>query len=131
LEAFVLLGLLANYNKFEFRNPYRLRLEDFVNEIVIKKTVQCVGTTCLSARAKYTAIQEDLPEGWNISSTLKYFGLGGLNPRSRPASPLPGQEESKNLFAVLYVQIMPSLESILTGKDQARKLQSFFPHTIS
>ncbi|KAK6845301.1 membrane protein [Apiospora arundinis] len=37
LEPFMLLGLLANYNKFEFQNPYQLRLNDFVNEAAIQK----------------------------------------------------------------------------------------------
>jgi hypothetical protein len=101
MEPFFLLGLLANYNKFEFQNPYRLRLDDFVNETTIKKIVYCIGSTCASARDKYIAIQDDLPEGWNLGSTLSYIGLGALAQGSRPATPTPSTDEAKNLFLAL------------------------------
>ncbi|KAF2433094.1 DUF1741-domain-containing protein [Tothia fuscella] len=103
LHPFVLLGLLANYNKFEFQNPYRLRLDDFVNDGIIRKVVYCVGATCALARDKYVAVQEDLPEGWNFSSTLAYIGLGSLTSASsaKPAAPTLTVEEAKSRFAVL------------------------------
>ncbi|PSS20412.1 hypothetical protein M430DRAFT_66110 [Amorphotheca resinae ATCC 22711] len=95
-EPFTLLGLLANYNKFEFQNPYRLRLDDFVNEGSIQKIIRSVGTTCADARAKYVAVQDDLPEGWSISNTLSIIGLG---PKS--ASPAFDPEVAKEMFAKL------------------------------
>jgi hypothetical protein len=115
MQAFFLLGLLANYNKFEFQNPYRLRLDDFVNEAAIKKIVLCVGATCASARDKYVIVQDDLPENWSIGNTLSYIGLGVLAPGSRPATPTPTAEQAKNLFVALYVfhRYMP-YESVLT-----------------
>ena len=42
-----------NYNKFEFANPYRLRLDDFVNESVIRKIAHSVGSACVLVRDKY------------------------------------------------------------------------------
>ncbi|KAL8823975.1 MAG: hypothetical protein Q9170_008278, partial [Blastenia crenularia] len=99
-EPFLLLGLLANYNKFEFRNPYRSRLEDFVGESTIQKIVQGFGAVCSQSRDKYVAIQEDIEEGWTLSSTLKYIGLGALAP-SRSSTPTPNPEETKDLFATL------------------------------
>ena len=102
LCPFVLLGLLSNYNKFEFQNPYRLRLDDFVNDGIIRKVVQSVGATCAMAREKYIAVHEDLPEGWNITSTLAYIGLGALTSAS-PAPPTLTAEEAKTRFAVLLV----------------------------
>ena len=45
LPALYLLGLLTNYNKFEFQNPYRLRLDDFVNDTIIKDMITCLGTS--------------------------------------------------------------------------------------
>ncbi len=63
LEPFTLLGLLANYNKFEFQNPYQLRLNDFVNETAIRKIVRCVGQTCKDLRGQYIDILEDLLRG--------------------------------------------------------------------
>lgn len=101
-EPFILLGLLANYNKFEFQNPYRLRLDDFVNDVAIKKTVQCVGNTCRDLRDRYVAVQDDTPEAWSIGTALSYVGLGALT-GSRPASPAPSPEEAQSLFTTLYV----------------------------
>ncbi len=101
LEPFILLGLLVNYNKFEFANPYRLRLDDFVNESAIRKLAHSVGAACVLARDKYIAVQDDLPEGWNLSNTLAYVGLGVLAPGSRPATPTLSAEEAKARFNAL------------------------------
>ena len=86
-KAFLLLGLLANYNKFEFRNPYRARLEDFVNQSNIQKIVRGLGSSCTNSRDRYVAIQEDIVEGWTLSSTLTYIGLGVLAPIKATAPP--------------------------------------------
>lgn len=99
LRPFFLLGLLVNYNKFEFQNPYRLRLDDFVNDSTIRKIVACFGSTCSSARNKYVAVQDDLPEGWNLGATLSYIGLGVLAAGSRPSTPTA--EEVIPLFSAL------------------------------
>lgn len=101
LPAFYLLGLLANYNKFEFQNPYRLRLDDFVNDSIIQKMIVCFGRSCLELRNAYVAVQDDMPEGWTLGSTLSYIGLGALAPSSRPSTPVPTPEEAKSLFVAL------------------------------
>ena len=100
-EPFVLLGLLANYNKFEFQNPYRLRLDDFVNEGTIQKIIRSIGSTCKATRDEYVAVQDDLPEGWNFTSTMTYFGLGSLTSTAKAAPPAPSPEAAKALFAAL------------------------------
>jgi hypothetical protein len=105
-EPFTLLGLLANYNKFEFQNPYRLRLDDFVNEGTIQKIIRSVGSTCAATRAKYVNIQEDLPEGWSISTTLSMIGLGSVAPGAKTAKPAIEPEAAKEMFARLYVNIL-------------------------
>ena len=102
LEPFALLGLLANYNKFEFQNPYKVRLDDFVNESVIKKIVLCIGATCALARDKYVAIQDDLPDEWSLGSTLAIVGLGSLVPGRKPTAPVLTSEEAKVKFTALY-----------------------------
>lgn len=100
-KPFLLLGLLANYNKFEFRNPYRLRFEDFVNESAIQKIAQGIGFACSQLRNSYVSIQEDVAAGWTIGSTLTYIGLGVLAP-SKGASPTqPKADELKEGFAIL------------------------------
>ncbi len=100
-EPVILLGLLANYNKFEFQNPYQLRLDDFVNESTIQKIVRGIGTSCASVRNGYVAVQEDLPEAWNLSSTLVFFGLRALAPGAKNTPAPPGEEEAKELFSKL------------------------------
>jgi hypothetical protein len=102
-EPFLLLGLLANYNKFEFQNPYQLRLDDFVNETTIQKVVGSTGTTCALLRNGYVAIQDDLPEGWSWSSTLAYFGLGLLARGSRTSYQQLSPDEMASRFKALYV----------------------------
>lgn len=97
----LLLGLLVNYNKFEFRNPYRLRLEDFVNESIIQKIARGLGSACSTSRDYYLAIQEDVTESWTLGSTLAYVGLGVLAP-SKGASPaLTRPEDAKEAFSIL------------------------------
>ncbi|KAF2005067.1 DUF1741-domain-containing protein [Amniculicola lignicola CBS 123094] len=124
LPALYLLGLLVNYNKFEFQNPYRLRLDDFVNDGIIQKMISCFGATCASMRDAYVAVQEDMPEGWTVGSTLNYIGLGVLAPSSRPSTPVPAPEEAKSLFAALPG---PEVGVLLTTYDfvNANKLFCF------
>lgn len=103
LEPFTLLGLLANYNKFEFQNPYQLRLNDFVNEAAIQKIIHCVGQTCRNLRNRYVDIQEDLPEGWTLASTLSMLKLGSIAPgaRAAPKKPVYDPEVAKQMFSEL------------------------------
>ncbi|CCC07633.1 hypothetical protein SMACR_08114 [Sordaria macrospora] len=95
---FTLVGLLANYNKFEFQNPYQMRLNDFVNEQTIQKIIRAVGQACLTLRGQYVAVQEDLPEGWSIAGTLSMIGLVRLNKHKKPVY---DAETQKRMFAAL------------------------------
>ncbi|KAK0667093.1 hypothetical protein QBC41DRAFT_324596 [Cercophora samala] len=101
-RPFMLLGLLANYNKFEFQNPYQMRLNDFVNERVIKDIVKGVGKTCQKLRDQYIDVQEDLPEGWTLANTLNKIGLGAIAPRGKPPpKPVYDADTAKRMFAEL------------------------------
>lgn len=100
-DPFLLLGLLANYNKFEFQNPYQLRLDDFVNESSIQKVVKGIGLTCGGLRNGYVAVQDDIPEGWSLTSTLNFFGLRALTPGNKDQTTPPSAEEAKVLFTDL------------------------------
>ena len=98
----MLLGLLANYNKFEFQNPYQMRLNDFVNETTIQKVVRCVGYTCQAVRLGYVDIQDDLPEGWTFSSTLNMIGLGFFVPGPKPEKkPIYDPTTARHMFSLL------------------------------
>lgn len=114
LSPFTLIGLLANYNKFEFQNPYQLRLNDFVNESAIQKIIYCVGSTCQALQLDYIAIQEDLPEGWSLSSTLAMIGLGAI---------VPGAKAEKKV--VYDVQVAKRMFSDLPGEKAAILLATY------
>lgn len=103
LEPFTLIGLLANYNKFEFQNPYQLRLNDFVNEAAIQRIIRSVGQTCRNLRNQYIDIQEDLPEGWTLASTLNMLKLGAIAPGAKASQKKPSYdpEVAKQMFAQL------------------------------
>jgi len=101
-KPFLLLGLLANYNKFEFRNPYRLRLEDFVNETAIQKVAYGFGATCSLSRDRYVAVHEDVEESWSLGITLSYIGLGALAP-SKTTPPSLSDDVAKGAFTELCV----------------------------
>src|SRR5271169_6476357 len=60
LRASVLLALLSTYNKHETSNPYQSRLRDFINEDVMHKIIECVGTISKTSREAYTLIQDDV-----------------------------------------------------------------------
>ncbi|EAA34333.2 DUF1741-domain-containing protein [Neurospora crassa] len=98
VRPFTLVGLLANYNKFEFQNPYQMRLNDFVNEQTIQKIIRAVGEACLTLRGQYVAVQEDLPEGWSIAGTLSMIGLVRLNKHKKPVY---DAETQKRMFSAL------------------------------
>lgn len=102
VEPFTLIGLLANYNKFEFQNPYQMRLNDFVNEAAIQKIIRSVGYSCQALRGQYVAVQDDLPEGWTLSSTLNMIGLGVIAPGGKPApKPVFDADTAKKMFSEL------------------------------
>jgi len=88
---------LANYNKFEFRNPYQTRLADFVNEGAIVCIVRCVGSAGRDLRSAYIEIQDDLPEGWSWNSALGMIGLGRRDRQRGISDP----EVAKAMFAKL------------------------------
>lgn len=55
-------------------------------------------------RSQYVEVQEDLPEGWTLSSTFKMIGLGALAPGAKPAQkPVTyDPETAKKMFLKLY-----------------------------
>ncbi|KAK3683289.1 hypothetical protein B0T22DRAFT_467605 [Podospora appendiculata] len=102
MAPFTAIGLLANYNKFEFQNPYQMRLNDFVNEGTIRKIIRSVGHTCQTLRAQYIEVQDDLPEGWTLASTLSMIGLGAITPGGKPVKkPVYDADTVKKMFAQL------------------------------
>ncbi|KAJ6779589.1 hypothetical protein PWT90_07747 [Aphanocladium album] len=102
LEPLVLLSLLANYNKFEFQNPYQLRLNDFINEGAMSTVVSCIGIASQLIRNDYIDIQDDLPEGWTFTNALGMLGLGAIAPGSKQEKkPVYDAETAKQMFTRL------------------------------
>lgn len=102
MPAFTLLGLLANYNKFEFQNPYQMRLNDFVNEGTILKIIRSTGFGCQVLRSEYVEVQDDIPQGWTLSNTLHKMGLGAIAPGALvPKKQVYDAETAKKMFAAL------------------------------
>lgn len=96
LQPFLLVGLLANYNKFESHDSYHVRFAD-VDQNTIQKIARCVSMACDSLRDEYVLIQNDAPETWSIGGTLSYIGLGSLA-GTKPSLSVPTEEEAKALF---------------------------------
>jgi len=105
--ALSLLGLLANYNKFEAQNIYQNRMADLVNEEIMAKLVDGFANVCGDIRDAYIAIQDDIPAQWTLGSTLSYVGLRSLTPEAKKPPP-PTEEEAKVLFSGL-----PSANAII------------------
>ncbi len=99
LQSFVLLGLLANYNKFEAQNVYQNRLENFVNEDTIRLLVIHFADCCRKIRDDYNDVQDDSATSWTLSSTLNYVGLRAISPEPRNLP--PSAEEAKVRFNAL------------------------------
>ncbi len=84
-----------------------MRLNDFVNERVMRGIVRNIGQTCQWLRAQYTNVQEDLPEGWSLAGTLSKIGLGAIAPGGRPPpKPVHDAETAKKMFAELYAPLL-------------------------
>lgn len=65
-----------------------------------------IGRVFSSIRDSYVAVQDDLPEGWNLSSTLSFIGLRALSPDLKNKKVPPTEEEARELFSAL-----PNLEA--------------------
>ncbi|EXJ81768.1 hypothetical protein A1O1_07833 [Capronia coronata CBS 617.96] len=100
LHAFVVIGILSSYNKFESQNVYHHRLQDFVNEDTIRLLVRKLAEASAALRDQYVAVQDDYPARWSFSSTLAMVGLRSLSADAKKPLP-PSDEDAKRLFASL------------------------------
>ena len=96
-EPLILTGLLANYDKFEMQNQYRIRFSDFVHDQTMQSMMDSISWTCVMLRAGYIAIQDDTPVGWTIGGTLSYVGLGSLA-GAKPTAPVFTEEQQRELL---------------------------------
>ena len=105
-EPFLLVGLLANYDKFETHNQYKVRLADYLDAAGMEKVIESIGWTCRLLQECYVAILDDSPAVWSIGGTLSYVGLGALA-RTKAPAPVLSEDDQRTLFADQYAS--PSL----------------------
>lgn len=108
-----LIGVLANYNKFETRNIYLDRIRHGVDSDTYRQLLDGFVHTCVRIRQEYVDVQDDAPEVWSLASTLTSIGLGSLT-NSAKKPPLPTEEEMKTRFATLPAPASAVLLSIYT-----------------
>lgn len=96
-EPLLLIGLLANYNKFEVHNQYRTRFADFINEEAMHSAIDSVAWTSTLLRDRYVAVQDDTPTSWSLGGTLSYVALGALA-GAKPAAPVLTEDQQRELF---------------------------------
>lgn len=90
---------MLNYNKFEFQNPYLERLEELKDVTAMSAVLESIGATCALCRDQFAAVQDDIPEGWNLGGALSWFGLGGLT-RTTPSAAIT-DEAANIVFSAL------------------------------
>lgn len=86
-----------------------MRLEDFVNELAIRKLVDDLSAAFELIKESYVLIQNDEPEAWSLGTTLSYIGL-----KSRPAAKAMSPEDASAAFAILWVERHSSTRQHLT-----------------
>lgn len=74
-ESVLLLSLLANFRKYEARNPYLVRIEDFVDEVVMSRIARVVLGMCGKGVGEYVAITDDQPASFVASLTSLVWSL--------------------------------------------------------
>jgi hypothetical protein len=121
LCASLLLAMLSTYSKHETVNPYQSRLKDFINEEVMQKIIECVGSVSRNSRESYIAIQDDTADGL-VGSVTKIvggyvpFGLAarlGLSPSKTPTPPTTEDPEEtlRKLYFPFFLPLMKSPDS--------------------
>ncbi|KAF9431602.1 hypothetical protein BGZ76_000086 [Entomortierella beljakovae] len=87
-EALALLGLLANYNKYETQNPYLAHLTALKDDAVFRKMSMVIVTTCDNMRSSYMEVVDDdeMSTVSKLTSALSYVTGMLWNPKSQDSS---------------------------------------------
>ncbi|CAG8599254.1 9681_t:CDS:10 [Acaulospora morrowiae] len=95
-DGIMLLGILANYNKHESKNPYLLKISEIRDEAFLQKIMETVASICLRCRSQYIDIQDDdETHKYSVNSVLSYVGTflpwggNGDNTRKKINDPDP------------------------------------------
>ncbi|KFH72268.1 hypothetical protein MVEG_02559 [Podila verticillata NRRL 6337] len=87
-EALALLGLLANYNKYETQNPYLAQLTALNDETILRKMALVITVSCDKMRRSYIAVADDdeLSTVSKVTSAFSYVTGMLWNPKSQDSS---------------------------------------------
>ncbi|KAG0089983.1 hypothetical protein BGZ92_003878 [Podila epicladia] len=87
-EALALLGLLANYNKYETQNPYLAQLTALNDETILQKMALVITVSCDKMRRSYIAVADDdeLSTVSKMTSAFSYVTGMLWNPKSQDSS---------------------------------------------
>ncbi|KAK9449276.1 uncharacterized protein V1518DRAFT_415561 [Limtongia smithiae] len=96
-EAFVLLGLLSNYDRLAAYNPYQTRLADFADESIMQKVVLAIGRACNAATAEYVAIVDDSSDQFGIE---KLVALAGFAWKTKSLKQDPARDAKRSLASM-------------------------------
>ncbi|KAF9318125.1 hypothetical protein BG003_011780 [Podila horticola] len=87
-EALALLGLLANYNKYETQNPYLTQLTALNDSAILEKMALVITVSCDKMRRSYIAVADDdeLSTVSKVTSAFSYVTGMLWNPKSQDSS---------------------------------------------
>ncbi|KAF9300911.1 hypothetical protein BGZ74_007337 [Mortierella antarctica] len=87
-EALALMGLLANYNKYETQNPYLAQLTALNDETILQKMALVITVSCDKMRRSYIAVADDdeLSTVSKMTSAFSYVTGMLWNPKSQDSS---------------------------------------------
>ncbi|KAF9551579.1 hypothetical protein EC957_006471 [Mortierella hygrophila] len=87
-EAMSLLGLLANYNKYETQNRYLASLAALNDDVILRKMAMVIAHTCDKMRKSYTEVMDDDEQSTVSKLTSAFSYVTGMlwNPKSQDIS---------------------------------------------
>ncbi|KAF9406786.1 hypothetical protein BGZ94_002955 [Podila epigama] len=87
-EALSLLGLLANYNKYETQNPYMMQLSALNDATILQKMALVISVTCDKMRRSYIEVvdDEELSTVSKVTSAFSYVTGMLWNPKGQDTS---------------------------------------------
>ena len=74
-------------------------MEELKDVPTITTVLETVSATCALCRDQYAAVQDDIPEGFNLGGALSWIGLGGL--ARGPQSGAVTEEAANIVFSAL------------------------------
>ncbi|KAK3846195.1 MAG: hypothetical protein J3R72DRAFT_434336 [Linnemannia gamsii] len=87
-ETMSLLGLLANYNKYETQNRYLASLAAMDDDVILRKMAMVITHTCDKMRKSYTEVMDDDEQSTVSKLTSAFSYVTGMlwNPKSQDIS---------------------------------------------